>query len=75
MDHGNDALMRSLVALLYLVGLAVCFGKIASRLGRNPVLFGILFFVPIANLIAMGILAFGESEQEDTSVSIPGIRN
>jgi hypothetical protein len=54
--------MRSIVFFLYLTGMAVCFGKVASRLGHNPFLFGILLFIPLANLAAMAFLAFEKTE-------------
>lgn len=38
--------------------IAVCFGKIAARYGKNPILFGILSIVSPINLIILGIWAF-----------------
>ena len=60
---GNDALMRSIVVFVYLLGMGMLFGKIAARLGRNPILFGLLFFVPLANLAVMAVLAFGQDHE------------
>ncbi len=61
---GNAGLMNSLVLLLVVAYTATCFGKIASRLGKNPVLFGILCVVPMVNLVALGVLAFREQASE-----------
>ncbi len=61
--------MRSLVSLVYVLGLGICFGKIASKFGKNSFLYGFLFFIPIANLIVMAILAF-----RDEAPSVPKSR-
>lgn len=49
--------MWILVALL-LAYVAVCFGKIAAKHGKNPVLYGLLSIVSPLNLIILGYLAF-----------------
>ena len=41
--------------LLYI---AVCFGKIAARNGKNPFLYGLLSIISPINLIILGIWAF-----------------
>jgi EamA domain-containing membrane protein RarD len=43
--------------------IAVCFGKIAARYGKNPILFGILSIVSPINLIILGIWAFSNSNK------------
>ena len=48
--------MWILVALL-LVYVAVCFGKIAAKHGKNPVMYGLLSISSI-NLIILGYIAF-----------------
>jgi len=65
MDGAQDAVaMRTLLTLLYVATMSVCFGRIAGRLGRNAFLFGVLFLVPLANLAAMAVLAFGGASDE-----------
>ena len=58
---------RTLIAIV-LVAYAICFGKIAARLGRNPIVYGVLILVPGANLLAMAWLAFSPPP-EATSVA------
>lgn len=48
-----------LVALVLYV--AVCFGLIARRNGRNPFLYGLLSVISPFNLVALGIWAFRPS--------------
>ena len=50
-----------LVAVL-LIYIAVCFGKIAAKHGKNPILFGILSIVQPVNLIILGYWAFSDFE-------------
>ena len=42
-----------LVACL-IVYVAVCFGRIAAKQGKNPILYGVLSVVSPANLIILG---------------------
>lgn len=42
--------------------IAVCFGKIAAKHGRNPILYGILSVISPANLIILGYWAFSDFE-------------
>ena len=51
-----------LIMLLVFIYVPICIGKIASKLGRNGVLFGLLSVLPIVNLIILGILAFTEQK-------------
>lgn len=37
-----------------LVYIAVCFGKVAAKYGKNPILYGILSIVGPVNLIILG---------------------
>jgi hypothetical protein len=48
------------VLLLYI---AVCFGKIAARNGKNPFLYGLLSIISPINLIILGIWAFSDPEK------------
>jgi hypothetical protein len=52
------------IALLIIISLyiAVCFGRIAAKHGKNPWLFGILSIISPINLIILGIWAFSSSE-------------
>ena len=58
---GGGAPSSSLGGLVWLamfhVAMSVSFALIARRLGRNPYLYGTLFFVPVTMLVAMGMLA------------------
>jgi hypothetical protein len=65
------AMARTVFALLHVVIMSVCFGRIAGRLGRNALLFGVLFLVPLVNLAAMAVLAFGGSSDEPRSGGAP----
>ena len=50
-----------LVAIL-LIYIALSFGKIAAKHGRNPILFGILSIVQPVNLIILGYWGFSDFE-------------
>jgi hypothetical protein len=43
---------------------AVCFGKIAAKHGKNPILFGILSIISPINLIILGYWAFSDFESQ-----------
>ncbi len=47
--------------LLYI---AVCFGKLAARNGKNPYLYGLLSIVSPINLIILGIWAFSDPRKQ-----------
>lgn len=68
--EGNAGLMNTVVLLVVLIYAGTCFGKIAGRLGRNPILFGILCLLPMVNLIALGVLAFHQSAPAEPNSSI-----
>ena len=46
------------------VYVAVCFGKIAAKYGKNPFLFGILSIITPINLIILGYWAFSGTKEE-----------
>ena len=46
------------------VYVAVCFGKIATKYGKNPLLFGILSIITPINLIILGYWAFSGTKEE-----------
>ena len=46
------------VAILLILYIAVCFGKIAEKNGRNGIIYGILSIISPINLILLGIWAF-----------------
>lgn len=54
------------IALSILIPLyiAVCFGKIAAKHGKNPWLFGILSIISPVNLIILGYWAFSSYESQ-----------
>jgi hypothetical protein len=43
---------------------AVCFGKIASKYGKNPILYVILSIISPINLIILGYWAFSDFETQ-----------
>ena len=54
-------IISALITIAFVVFIAVCFGKIAGKLGFNPILFGILSLIPIANIIIIAIMAFSDN--------------
>ena len=54
-----------IISIIIILYIAVCFGKIAARHGKNPVLFGILSVVSPINLIILGIWAFSKESREN----------
>lgn len=48
----------SVLLAVLIVYVAVCFGRIAGRNGKNPVLWGALSVISPINLIILGIWAF-----------------
>lgn len=53
-----------LIAVLILY-VAVCFGKIAAKHGKNPILFGVLSVLSPVNLIILGVWAFSKTDRSD----------
>jgi len=51
-----------IVVILVAVYIAICFGKIAGKYGKNPILYGILSIVSPINLIILGYWAFSDFE-------------
>ena len=51
---------------------AVCFGKIAAKHGKNPVLYGLLSVVSPINLILLGCWAFSKSGTQRAGESSQG---
>lgn len=58
-----DALGWSIIAAV-MVYIAVCFGRIAGKHGKNPILYGMLSLVSPINLIILGYWAFSDFEAE-----------
>lgn len=58
-----DTIEWTLVALI-LVYIAICFGKIAGKHGKNPILYGLLSIVSPVNLIILGYWAFSDFETQ-----------
>ncbi|NCO24071.1 MAG: hypothetical protein GW897_03015 [bacterium] len=59
--------MNTLGWIMMVVGLiyiAVCFGKIAAKHGKNPILFGILSIISPINLIILGYWTFSDFESQ-----------
>jgi high-affinity Fe2+/Pb2+ permease len=51
-----------MVVAAIVVYVAVCFGKIAAKYGKNPLLYGILSIITPVNLLILGYWAFSSSE-------------
>ncbi|MFQ6674986.1 MAG: hypothetical protein ACE5LH_01435 [Fidelibacterota bacterium] len=52
-----------LIAALFAY-VAICFGRIAGKHGKNPVLYGVLSLLSPVNLIILGYWAFSDFETE-----------
>ena len=61
-----DTLGWVLLAIV-LVYIAVCFGKIAAKHGKNPILYGILSIISPVNMIILGYWAFSDSDTQKTA--------
>lgn len=55
-----------LVVAIIVAYVAVCFGKIAAKHGKNPILYGILSVISPVNLIILGYWAFSDFETQKT---------
>ncbi|MFQ6016312.1 MAG: hypothetical protein ACE5NP_12820 [Anaerolineae bacterium] len=55
------------VVAIVVAYVAVCFGKIAAKHGKNPILYGILSIVSPINLIILGYWAFSDFETQKTA--------
>jgi hypothetical protein len=60
--------MRFILVTAIVLYIAVCFGKIAAKHGKNPVLYGILSVISPINLILLGYWAFSDFEAKKTNV-------
>jgi hypothetical protein len=55
-----------IVVFIIVVYVAVCFGKVAAKHGKNPILYGVLSIVTPVNLIILGYWAFSDFEAKKT---------
>ena len=46
---------------LITIFIAICFGRIAAKHGKNPILYGVLSVISPINLIILGVWAFSKS--------------
>ena len=53
----------SVLILPFILYPAICIGLIAKKLGFSAWLFGILYLIPVVNLVAIGVLAFSKTKQ------------
>lgn len=58
-----DTVGKIMLPIIF-VYVAVCFGKIAAKHGKNPLLFGILSIITPVNLIILGYWAFSGTKEE-----------
>ena len=49
-----------IITVIVCIYIVVCFGKIAAKYGKNPILFGILSIISPINLIILGYWAFSD---------------
>ncbi len=57
------------VLSLLILYVAVCFGRIAAKNGRNPILWGILSLITPINLIVLTYWAFSGKKQKRKAVT------
>jgi len=57
-------ILGKIILSIILVYIAVCFGKIAAKYGKNSLLFGILSIITPINLIILGYWAFSDTKKE-----------
>ena len=50
------------ILTIVIIYIAVCFGKIAAKHGKNSILFGLLSIISPINLIILGYWAFSDFE-------------
>lgn len=56
--------IHCIILLILVLCVAICFGKIAARNNRNPLLYGILSVIFPINLFILGYWAFGERKEK-----------
>ena len=49
-----------IITVIVCIYIAICFGKIAGKYGKNPILFGMLSIISPINLIILGYWAFSD---------------
>jgi threonine/homoserine/homoserine lactone efflux protein len=54
-----------IMAAILLIYIAICFGKIAAKHGKNPFLYGVLSIIGPINLIILGYWAFSDFETQE----------
>ena len=55
------------IIILLVVYVAVCFGKIAAKHGKNPFLYGLLSIISPVNLVILGYWAFSDTDNPSAS--------
>lgn len=59
-----------IVLSIVVIYIAICFGKIAAKHGKNPILYGILSIISPVNLIILGYWAFSDFETKKKPLSV-----
>jgi hypothetical protein len=58
----NHPAVQAVLGVLCLLGVfvypALCLSRIAARLGRRPLRYGLCSLLPLGSLVALGVLAF-----------------
>ncbi|MFC2149792.1 hypothetical protein ACFLQ8_03725 [Candidatus Auribacterota bacterium] len=60
-----DLFWQGVIMTLVVIYIGICFGKIAEKNGKNPLLYGILSIVSPVNLIILGIWAFKKQKKAE----------
>jgi L-lactate permease len=61
--------LKGIIVAVVIIYVAVCFGKIAAKHGKNPILYGILSVISPINLIILGLWAFSKSKSSSDTTS------
>ncbi|MFH0789484.1 MAG: hypothetical protein V2B13_17985 [Pseudomonadota bacterium] len=51
-----------IIIALIVIYVAICFGKIAAKHGKNPCLYGLLSIISPINLVLLGYWAFSSAD-------------
>lgn len=58
-------ILGKVILPIILVYVAVCFGKIAAKYGKNPFLFDIFSIITLINLIILGYWALSGTKEQN----------
>ncbi|MDP8263234.1 MAG: hypothetical protein P9M13_08025 [Candidatus Ancaeobacter aquaticus] len=58
-----EEFLQGVLITVITIYIGVCFGKIAEKNGRNPILYGILSLITPVNLFLLGYWAFKKDKK------------